>query len=1390
MKKNDEIINLLLKNLQNENIHTWFDLGLFLDRIKESREVPKFKFSGSYNDFKQFMCNSNMAFLTFQYAIDGVSIEIKKYTQIFKEKYNTSNIHYIAGKFFPESKKMIPEYVEKFELESIQGFNDWKLYNDFFFTHLERGSKEYNELIIKFWKETQQIVKDLGHYIVANDIQLLYLINVCSNPGNVSLALAVSLLSEYLKIPVINNSHDFYWESGNKEINKKVYHLPDGPRDFFFKNAHVGEIFSIIEMLYPWDSRIWMHVNINKQQTERLIKINGINPANVTEIGTAVDTNEYQNTTKRKKINTFYQFEKILSRYHDTLISYSVKDVVDSNLVSSENIRPILVGARKTKPLQKFLNENIIFLQPTRIIARKRIEIGFNLVKKLFDEEEFYIRFKETKNLKLTLLITGPIAAGHFDYFKQLLKRFQQLLTKLEPQIRNKVFLAFLFSELDKKTFKEKFEEPVGIPELYNIASLVLLPSKTEGRGLPIIEATACGTPIFCSRYYPENVYSEVIGEHLPHQDRLKVIEFDGKNITKKHTRKIMESVFYPHQFTQVIAHNQQVVDKRYSLKSLKLNFDDICQKFYYQLGSNTPSINKVKKAIKSYKKIVHFVNSDLEAILDTQNREYLPGFGRLRFMILLKSLIDPSYFRVEEQFFRGKAYQYARQLIEKYEGETKTKKKHHFFNAVESIFLYHTGETDIQHDHSLPYRHRNKNYYPYQDFTIQELSGLINMLYHKIIPTEEKPEIDVNAHFFTDFDLALSQLTSSTYLGIDDRKNLIKKLQSNVPIAYFPGKYIKNEIEYFALQSIRSRLELKIDEELTEEILKGCSEYISPVYIMASTKTTIENYNRQSIEKFILEGHDEELKLLYRYKILQVVNIDQWCVGIHFNQLGEEGLKVLRKVKEERGFIISNRTEAAVMTDIVDIDRFHIGKIEDRITESIMGIPMSTGFIQYVPAGMRVTLAYPTPVQTAKDFCDYCKSNDFKKAIEQYGEKKVFEVLRKDAQTKMSPVKKVISDLLAYDELTDVVSYEFVSGVYEDKMPWNGVIAKTRLDNATWEFIIRSSVKTQPVTSFVKDFEDENNQPVKIAWNGGYILNPELVGKLGLPESYIGSPLGLLITDGKVLSAPLFNKPALVFTEKGVDIFRVNCSKGICVSRGTVSVEFSPDQYNNDSDKENLAFFDLMYPDEQIEGQGKTVVRLAGNVIKDVVKTKENQKVKIIPVGLTLAFPKNKFPADWKIGDEVKLKIKGLENIIHAVEAGPMLIDNGKPCLDMEIEGWKTNNSIKTQAARLDYTDMRGPKIAAGIDKNGNLLVLAINGRIRESVGATHLNMAEILQKFNVRKGMGFDPGGSSTLVVNGQTLNISPYNSRYEENVFSLTPQPRAVSNVVMGYIQEKER
>ena len=104
----------------------------------------------------------------------------------------------------------------------LMGFDDWELYRDFYFTKLERGSKEYNTLIIKYWDQVLKIVEKLGTYIQENKIKLLYLINICSNPGNASLTLAVVLLSEFLGIPVVNNNHDFFWEEGKRPVEERA----------------------------------------------------------------------------------------------------------------------------------------------------------------------------------------------------------------------------------------------------------------------------------------------------------------------------------------------------------------------------------------------------------------------------------------------------------------------------------------------------------------------------------------------------------------------------------------------------------------------------------------------------------------------------------------------------------------------------------------------------------------------------------------------------------------------------------------------------------------------------------------------------------------------------------------------------------------------------------------------------------------------------------------------------------------------------------------------------------------------------------------------------------------------------------------------------------------
>ncbi len=688
MKRRMSVDNMM-NILRNEKINTWFDLGLFIDRFKENKPIPGVSFKGNYESFKNSLASGGVAFITFYYSIDGVTIEVEKYAEIFKRCLKNIPIHFIAGEFFPESERLITNSVLKYKIPEIKGFDNWDLYRDFFFTKLERGSKEYNELIIKFWNQVLVICDKLARYIEKKNIQLLYLINICSNPGNVSLCLATILVSEYLGIPVINNNHDFYWEGGNRKVDIVNKGLKKGPRDFFFLNSDIGEFFSQIEVLYPWESRSWINVNINASQTDYLIRVKGHNPANVAEIGTAVNTDEFSNKSKRRKINTLIQLEKILSRHNKTLIGYSVNDVLVNKLVNEENPRPILITGFKSRAVDDFFAENIIFLQPTRIIARKRIEFGLKLVKKLFSLSQFTEKFDETNKLKITLLVTGPISAGHFDYFEELLKRFSKLFETLNPKYKSRIFLAFIFSDLDTEDFKSKFKEPCTLPDLYNISSLVLLPSKTEGRGLPIIEATACGTPIFCRRYFPEEVYSRVIGEHLPETERLKVIEFQGKKIPDKMALEIIDKVFFPHKYNDENEHNKKVIQRRYSLDALEKNMEQICYRLFLQMQSNYSSLKTTKSAIKLYSKWINVYNKNLLEVLNNKNRHYLPGYGRLSFMLFLKSLIDPSYFRIEEQRFRGLAFGFAYHIINLHlsNDSIPIEKLVEFYNAVDNIF-------------------------------------------------------------------------------------------------------------------------------------------------------------------------------------------------------------------------------------------------------------------------------------------------------------------------------------------------------------------------------------------------------------------------------------------------------------------------------------------------------------------------------------------------------------------------------------------------------------------------------------------------------------------------------------------------------------------------------
>ncbi|MEN8130934.1 MAG: phosphodiester glycosidase family protein, partial [Pseudomonadota bacterium] len=414
----------------------------------------------------------------------------------------------------------------------------------------------------------------------------------------------------------------------------------------------------------------------------------------------------------------------------------------------------------------------------------------------------------------------------------------------------------------------------------------------------------------------------------------------------------------------------------------------------------------------------------------------------------------------------------------------------------------------------------------------------------------------------------------------------------------------------------------------------------------------------------------------------------------------------------------------------------------------------------------------------------------------ELFGEVEILKLLREDADSFGTPVKQVLSRLLqknsqAATEVNSALSSSMITGLHDDGSPWSGAMVKVKqLDNHQWNFDTLLTQKTNDtVLSLTERFFKESTRRQKetyIAWNGGYILNAELVGKLALSEKYIGSPLGLLIKNSQLLSFPLFNKPVLSFLDTGqIMIKEANLEQGFTVSEmegGPVFIFRAIG--HNILTNESLCYFDLIFEKDTVFNENHIFCYLSGNTIIKVIKD-QSQEVVLNPVGISLAIPANQAPTDWVEGTKLTLNMAGWDNVINAIEAGPRLIRDGEESIEMQAGGWKTQKSIATQAARVDFMDMRGPKIGVGIDDAGELIVVAINGRIRESVGTTHIELAKIFLQQGAKQAMGFDPGGSVTLVVDGLQLNITPYNKDFEKNPLSLPPQARFVGNAIIGYM-----
>jgi glycosyltransferase involved in cell wall biosynthesis len=571
----------MIDKLEKFNPQNWKDIENILMSVKNTQESSKVFGTGSFPE----EIKNGIAFITYDYGIDGVSIEISKYAmslQNFIFKNAEPQIHFIGGDFYQQADTIIKPEWKRFKLAGSNGWGKWEnafWYDKLFSEEMPQNSKISNDIAVEIWKQAVSLSKQLGKYVAENYIHLLIPVNVCSNPGNLALGLCIPLVTELMDLYVLNSNHDYYWEGGKPASDKKQGERP-GPRDHFFRNYENHEFFSLFEKLYPWNGSKWIQTNINKLQSDKLIEKYNFNSEKVFELATSINNDFFNEYTKEAVKSVRLRMANILSDGDPIIHPIPVKEYLENLEKWMSNQKPVVCAYSENLTLD-ITTENIIYLlQPTRVIGRKRIKRDIELIDALLNHQNFRNEFNNDSEKKIILHITGPVPIEHQQDLEVILSAFIEVCEKLPESVSNRLFLAFSVGSEEHSIFSERGLKRLYIYDIYQLATAIVFPSETEGRGLPIVESSAGGIPIICSRYFPVEVFDGVVGKTLKEEEQIKYTLFPEDNFSENFLNNVTDLLLYPEKNALINEHNQKAVQKRYSEAVMDANLQDLLIKF------------------------------------------------------------------------------------------------------------------------------------------------------------------------------------------------------------------------------------------------------------------------------------------------------------------------------------------------------------------------------------------------------------------------------------------------------------------------------------------------------------------------------------------------------------------------------------------------------------------------------------------------------------------------------------------------------------------------------------------------------------------------------------------------------------------------------------------
>ncbi len=235
------------------------------------------------------------------------------------------------------------------------------------------------------------------------------------------------------------------------------------------------------------------------------------------------------------------------------------------------------------------------------------------------------------------------------------------------------------------------------------------------------------------------------------------------------------------------------------------------------------------------------------------------------------------------------------------------------------------------------------------------------------------------------------------------------------------------------------------------------------------------------------------------------------------------------------------------------------------------------------------------------------------------------------------------------------------------------------------------------------------------------------------------GVPLGTLMIDKKMYTGPIYNRVAMGFFDNGFDMARIELNANLKTSKGEVKID-------NINQPRMLSTYVLAYTPEWgafAPPSPKYGIQMA--IENNKITSISTQALPIPQNGYVIVGPKEKLEKVFK-ARSAKVDIKTIpnwDNVNHIISGGPYLVKNGDIFIDMTEQ-------------KLGAIGGKNPRTAIGYTQDGNLIMVAVDGREGASVGMTLRELAGFMQSVGCVNAMNLDGGGSTVMYVNGHVVNM----------------------------------